>query len=75
MNLLRFDPEGSDLAQPRSVCPVVRLRLDASLPDAPPGPGQPSILYEVQGKLSVPLDDIKRFRQIDSRRAGHPEYR
>src|SRR4029079_2312656 len=31
--------------------------------------------YEIQGKLSVSLDDIKRFRQIDSRCAGHPEYR
>ncbi len=26
-------------------------------------------------KLSVPLDDIKRFRQLDSRCPGHPEYR
>src|SRR5213595_842451 len=26
-------------------------------------------------KLAVPLDDIKRFRQIDSRCPGHPEYR
>jgi len=31
--------------------------------------------YEVQGRLSVTLDDIKRFRQIDSRCPGHPEYR
>ena len=31
--------------------------------------------YEVLGELSVPLDDIKRFRQLDSRCAGHPEYR
>jgi transketolase len=31
--------------------------------------------YEVLGKLSVTLDDIKRFRQSDSRCAGHPEYR
>jgi transketolase len=31
--------------------------------------------YEVQGELSVSLDDIKRFRQVDSRCAGHPEYR
>jgi transketolase len=31
--------------------------------------------YEVQGNLSVTLDDIKRFRQIDSRCPGHPEYR
>src|SRR6267378_2037492 len=31
--------------------------------------------YETLGDLSVPLDDIKRFRQLDSRCAGHPEYR
>ena len=27
------------------------------------------------GKLAVPLDDIKRFRQLESRCPGHPEYR
>ena len=31
--------------------------------------------YEVLGELSVPLDAIKTFRQLDSRCAGHPEYR
>jgi transketolase len=31
--------------------------------------------YERLGELSVTLDDIKRFRQLDSRCAGHPEYR
>jgi transketolase len=31
--------------------------------------------YEVLGKLAVSLDDIKRFRQLDSRCPGHPEYR
>ena len=31
--------------------------------------------YEALGELSVPLDDIKRFRQLDSRCPGHPEYR
>jgi transketolase len=31
--------------------------------------------YEVKGELSVPLEEIKRFRQLDSRCAGHPEYR
>ena len=31
--------------------------------------------YETLGELSVPLDDIRRFRQLDSRCAGHPEYR
>ena len=27
------------------------------------------------GEPSVTLDDIKRFRQLDSRCPGHPEYR
>ncbi len=31
--------------------------------------------YETLGALSVTLDDIKRFRQLDSRCPGHPEYR
>src|SRR5438552_441255 len=31
--------------------------------------------YERLGDLSVPLEDIKRFRQLDSKCAGHPEYR
>jgi transketolase len=31
--------------------------------------------YEVLGRASVSLDDIKKFRQIDSRCPGHPEYR
>jgi len=31
--------------------------------------------YETLGGLSVSLDDIKGFRQIDSRCPGHPEYR
>jgi transketolase len=31
--------------------------------------------YERQGELSVTLEDIKRFRQLDSKCPGHPEYR
>ena len=31
--------------------------------------------YEVLGDLSVPLDDLKKFRQLGSRCPGHPEYR
>ena len=31
--------------------------------------------YEVLGRPSVTLDDLKRFRQLDSRCPGHPEYR
>ena len=31
--------------------------------------------YETLGELAVTLDDIKRFRQLDSKCPGHPEYR
>lgn len=31
--------------------------------------------YETLGELSVTLDDIKQFRQIDGKCPGHPEYR
>jgi transketolase N-terminal domain/subunit len=31
--------------------------------------------YEILGEPSVPLDSIKSFRQLNSRRPGHPEYR
>ena len=31
--------------------------------------------YETLGQLSVTLDDIKKFRQLDSKCPGHPEYR
>src|SRR3989454_10306180 len=30
--------------------------------------------YERLGQPSVPLDDIRRFRQLDSKAPGHPEY-
>jgi transketolase len=32
-------------------------------------------VYEIVGKPSVSLDDIKTFRQLGSRCPGHPEYR
>ena len=31
--------------------------------------------YETLGELSVPLADLKNFRQLESRCPGHPEYR
>lgn len=31
--------------------------------------------YEVQNDLAVSLDEIKRFRQLDGKCPGHPEYR
>src|SRR5262245_49187517 len=31
--------------------------------------------YERLGQLAVTLDDVRRFRQLDSHAPGHPEYR
>ncbi len=31
--------------------------------------------YERLGELAVPLEEIKRFRQLNSKTPGHPEYR
>ena len=31
--------------------------------------------YEIVGQPAVPLDEIKKFRQLDSKCPGHPEYR
>ena len=31
--------------------------------------------YETLGKLAVTLEDIQRFRQLESKSPGHPEYR
>src|SRR5258708_2351456 len=31
--------------------------------------------YEVRGEPSVTLDDIRHFRQLESKCPGHPEYR
>jgi transketolase len=31
--------------------------------------------YETLGELAVPLEDLRRFRQLGSRCPGHPEYR
>jgi len=31
--------------------------------------------YDTYGDFAVTLDDIKKFRQLDSRTPGHPEYR
>ena len=31
--------------------------------------------YEILGRAAVTLDDLKTFRQLDSRCPGHPEYR
>ena len=74
---LRFDPGRSDLAQPRPLRALGRPRLDAALlaaaPDRRQG-GQPEVRAR-SASSSVTLDDIKHFRQLDSKCPGHPEYR
>ncbi|HRI49473.1 MAG TPA: transketolase [Pseudomonadota bacterium] len=75
-NLLRFDPD--DPIWPNRdrfvlSCGHASMLLYSLLHLAKVKAVNPK--YEVQGKLSVELDDIKRFRQTDSRCAGHPEYR
>ena len=73
---LRFDPRAPDLAEPRPLRALQRPRLDAPLLDAPPdrcAGGRPRL--RGGRRASVSLDDIKRFRQLDSKCPGHPEYR
>ena len=47
----------------------------ATLHASQPGVKAVNANYEQVGKPAVTLDDIKSFRQLDSRCAGHPEYR
>ena len=60
----------ADLAQPRPLRALGRPCLDAAVLAAAPGRrARPSIRdYETLGEPSVTLDDIKRFRQLDSPR-------
>ena len=65
---LRYDPEGARLAQPRPLRAVERACLDAALFH------DPSCRRAGQGRPGLSLDDIKQFRQLDSKCPGHPEY-
>ena len=51
---------------------LLHAALLAAAPDRSES-GQPKV--RDAGQPSVPLDDIKRFRQLDSKCPGHPEYR
>ena len=67
---------GADLAEPRPLRALRRPRVDAAVLDPPPGrhQGGRSGLRN-SGPAHVSLDDIRNFRQLGSRAAGHPEYR
>ena len=66
---------GSDLAQSRPLRAVERPCLDAALVCASPHRTQAvNAEYETLGQPSVTLDDIRHFRQLDSKAPGHPEY-
>ena len=61
---LKYDADRSALAGPRPLHPVGRPRLDAALFAA---------LSHRLSRTST-IDEIKHFRQLGSRTAGHPEY-
>ena len=66
----------SALAQSRPLRAVGRARVDAALLAAASGRRQGrQRRVRALGELAVTLDDIKRFRQLDSKCPGHPEYR
>src|SRR6202140_1954710 len=73
---LRFDPEGpiwpnrdrSVLSNGHASMLLYSLLHLAGVKTVNPN-------YETLGELAVPLDDIKHFRQLDSKCPGHPEYR
>ena len=61
-------PGAPDLAEPRSVRALGQARIDAALQHAAPhGVKAVNPKYETLGELSVTLDDIKQFRQIDGK--------
>ena len=69
-------PRRPDLAESRSVRAVGWARLDllySLLHLTKVAAVNPA--YETLGTPSVTLDDIRRFRQADSKCPGHPEYR
>ena len=60
---LKFDASAPHLAGPRPLRAVGRPWVDAAL--------RPAYLT---GYADMTIDEIKRFRQLGSRTAGHPEY-
>jgi hypothetical protein len=74
--LFTLRPKASRLAKPRSVRAFGWARVNAvGQPAASDGRQSRNPKHETLGNLSVTLDDIKHFRQLDSKCPGHPEYR
>ena len=75
-NFLRFDPDDPRLAEPGSLRAFERPCLDAALRHCFISAGVKSINAGSTGvaEPAVTLEDIKRFRQLDSKCPGHPEY-
>jgi transketolase len=74
--LLRFDPENPIwMNRDRFVLSIghASMLLYSILHLA--GVKAVNVKYERLGELSVKLNDIKHFRQLDSKCPGHPEYR
>ena len=68
---------GSDLAEPRSVRALgghASMLLYSMLHLTQTQGGQPDVRAR-SATPTVSLDDIKKFRQLDSKCPGHPEYR
>ena len=69
-------PGAAGVGQPGPVRVVGRARVGAAVLAAAPGRGavgEPG-LRDV-GEPAVSLEDLRRFRQLDSKCPGHPEYR
>ena len=72
---LRYDPSHPDVARPRPVRAVQRPRLHAALQAAAPGGRAARHRDSSRGDTpAVSLEDIQKFRQLDSVTPGHPEY-
>ena len=71
---LRYDPGRSEVAEPRPFCALEWTRVHVALCHAYlAGVREVDENGEVLKELAVPMEEIKRFRQLGSRTPGHPE--
>ena len=73
---LRYDPSCAAVGQPRSIRTQLRSCFDAAVFDDPSLTGIKAVDHDgkVLSRPSITLDNIKKFRQLGSPCAGHPEY-